>query len=645
MKLFVDFESFYDTANDYGLEALGVVSYVRDPRFKVHGACFAVDNHPFEYVRNSEIPSYLSQFAGENVEIIAHNAKFDGFVLSEIYNFRPGRYVCTQGMATAALGTTIASVSLDHLSRHFAIGLKGEMKTDGTRDLSEEQHTELESYCLQDGALLRRLFYKLHAVFPKSQYWPLHWTIRAFCEPSFRLDVQRLETAASAEAERREALFSSPLAVEAAGRVQPVPKILKSGKPGKVRVVSPRDAFTSNPTFTRILEGYGYPVPLKTSPKGNRIPAVATGDGSFLDMVDSDDPRLSELCEIRLAAKSSLLETRARRLATIAPTGPWPFDVVFSGAKQTHRFSGGASSGGNPQNFPSRFGKSTVRGDRRALRASVCAPAGHLIVAGDFSAIEPRISSALAQEKILVDVFALPNGDPYIPFGSKFFGRPITKADKTERDFAKAAILGLGYGMGAKKFVAHARSDAGQIIDVVTAKKTVDLYRSTYRSIVSEWSYLDKLLSDMIQGLEGEVKNAPFLTFRGPEIRLPSGLFIRYPNLRRDEDGFVYTCYREKGPNLGTYNVWGGTFLENLCQGLAGELCKIAIEKFETETDGQIRAYGQLHDEILTLPTEEDAPAAAHLLEEIMSTPPSWWPDLPVKAEVGSGKNWLEAKP
>lgn len=100
------------------------------------------------------------------------------------------------------------------------------------------------------------------------------------------------------------------------------------------------------------------------------------------------------------------------------------------------------------------------------LRGVIIAPKGRELVTADYSAIEARCVLWLAGATAALKVFERDpitgkEGDIYIHMASGIFGRKITKETartittdgKTERDFGKVAILGLGYGMGWIKFL------------------------------------------------------------------------------------------------------------------------------------------------------------------------------------------------
>jgi DNA polymerase len=417
---------------------------------------------------------------------------------------------------------------------------------------------------------------------------------------------------------------------------------LKSGKLQKVREIEPKKAFASNDMFARVLTHFEYEVPMKISPtaakKGldEKIPALAVGDPEFVDMLNSEDSQLRDLCEARVAAKSALFETRSAKFAAVGATGPWPFDVVYSGAQQTHRLSGGSAGGGNPQNLPARNDLASV------IRRAIVAPVGHKLVVGDFANIELRVLAWLSRDSALID--AITTGrDLYCDFGSMFYGRRITRADTAERHFSKIAVLGLGYGMGAAKFVKTVKIQADMEISQEEAERAVNLYRATYGAVPALWKYLGNLLPLMASGQSGRVYTMPAVQWEPDCFVLPSGLRIRYPALRvvgdfHGDSEWAYTAYRQRRKEPDTVKIYGGKITENLCQGLAGEICKDAIRLCG------FSAVGQVHDELLVACPNDMVTETKMKLEKAMSTPPLWCPEMKLACEVGVGDNWLEAK-
>ena len=610
--LFIDYETVYDSKSKYDLRSMDTVSYVRDPRFKAFGLGLAFDSNNAQWITAAKCKSILAQLDWANITVVGHNNKFDAFILKDRYGIIAGQYIDTLAMSRAVLGKTIKSHSLASLATHFGFEAKGHLDTNGKATLSVEEENALAAYCIHDIELCRAVFMKLAPQFPKGEYPALDQTIRMFVDPKLQLNVPILEQSATEEALRRANIFKD--------------------------IGIDKSEFASNVKFPALLESRGFEVPTKDSPRKKddarqpvKIPALALGDTEFLEMLEGENEELRTLCEARVAAKSTLLETRSIKLASLGRTGLWPFDVEYSGADQTHRFSGGSGAGGNPQNF--------TRGS--ALRSAVEAQESSELVVGDFANIELRIQAYLSKDPGLVT--SIETGkDIYCDFASAFYSRTITKDDKQERRFGKTAILGLGYGMGWKKFIKTVRVQTGETIDEDTSRRAVDLYRTKYAQIPAIWEKLDRLIQGISDGSIKSVYGLP-VTFRKGEIVLPSGLAIKFPNLRQEaqETGmhhmeWVYDVW-VKG-HIEKRKLYGGKVLENICQGLAGELTKTAMVAIGANV------VGQIHDElIVTCKKGLGGPTAAKL-KRLMSVSPDWLPNMKLEAEVHVGKNWLEAK-
>lgn len=596
--LFVDIESFLDSKSGFDLRKLSIVEYCRDPRFKIHGLGYCSSEDAPRWIAGEKVGAFLEDIDWTATAFIAHHSKFDLFALKTVFGINPKMAYDSKAMARAVLGRRVEDYSLRTLAKYFGLPEKGQMKTDGIRDLPPEQEKELADYCLHDVWLCREIYKRLEPEFPKSQYEALGQTIQMFVDPKLILDVPLLEQAAKEEKERKKKLF------------------LDMGVDKK--------EFASNVKFPALLKANGYEVPTKKSPRtGKQIAAIALGDTEFLDMLKSPDENLRRLCEARKEAKSTLMETRSDKLGKVGTTGRWPFDVEYSGAVQTHRYSGGSGAGGNPQNFTRDS----------ALRRAVEAPAGFHLVVGDFSNIETRLVAYLSGDPGLIQAFEQ-DEDLYCKFASAFFSRKITKENEEERRFGKSAILGLGYGMGPTKFQKTVRLQTGKTISKEEATKAVRLYRAMYNKVPALWLRLDGVIRALHHG--------PFNVNVGLPIRmdqnvllLPSGLRIQYPNLRQEGEEWVYDVWGKKGQKEPA-KLYGGKVLENICQALAGELCKEVMVKFGS------KVVGQVHDEIILISDDPTTDRAE--LEAAMETPPSWLPEIKLKAEVSYGRNWLEAK-
>jgi DNA polymerase len=514
----------------------------------------------------------------------------------------------TLGLAKAVIGGNVSTHSLKRLAEYLGLPAKGEISCEGVRNPTAEQLVTLGEYCKNDVELCKGIYEKLISQFPASQLWAMDWTIRAFIEAKLCLSERVLTKGVQDEKKRREEI------------------IKKSGVDKSV--------LASNKRFAEHLTAQGIAVPTKTSGRtGEQIPAFARTDEGLAQLALLSP----DLHAARIASKSNLLETRGESLLAVSKTGAFPFDVGFSGAVQTHRYSGGSGAGGNPQNFTRNS----------FLRGAICAPAGHGLVAGDFAAIELRILAWLAKEpKLMGKIMA--DEDIYSDFASLKYGRKITKADKVERQFGKCSILGLGYNMGAKKFKLTVKNQTGMDISEDESWKTVDLYRSTYFNVPKLWEQTHALLPLISTGSVGCIWFAPFLKVVKGAIILPSGLPIRYPNLRfgwyldkkanKKREGWHYDAFF-KTHEAEPVGIYGGMVIENICQALAGELCKEAIQRAAT---AGLHPVGAVHDEILCI--DKDPDYATEKLKSCMEHAPNWMPTLKLKAEVSWGEDWNSAK-
>jgi DNA polymerase len=118
------------------------------------------------------------------------------------------------------------------------------------------------------------------------------------------------------------------------------------------------------------------------------------------------------------------------------------------------------------------------------------------------------------------------------------------------------------------------------------------------------------------------------VTFAKNSIVLPGGMSIQYPGLHHTEhDEWVYGTHQDDCKNS---RIYGGKIQENIVQALARKI--IADQMLEIHQSG-IRVISSTHDEIICLVPESEAEEAlAHALR-IMSTSPTWAPDLPLGAE------------
>ncbi len=331
----------------------------------------------------------------------------------------------------------------------------------------------------------------------------------------------------------------------------------------------------------------------------------------------------------------------------VAPVVARVYDIVDCGPGNRFVANGKLihNSGGDKMNL-----QNLPRGG--TLRRALTAPPGKLLLACDSAQIEARMVAWLAGQDSLLHSFR-EGRDVYCEFASDVYGRKITKADKLERHVGKTAVLGLGYGMGYAKFQATLALGSGGVkVDLMPeeAQTIVGTYRTKYPRICALWDRCGWALGQMVAGNEGSIKD-DLVTFGHEHIRLPNGLRLHYPLLKRGADGFKFIgdsramIGATKAKILGeeydgwTY-VYGGKITENIVQALA----RIVVCDQMVRIGQRYKVVLQVHDEVVCLVDEAEAEEAKAFVEDVMRTPPVWAPDLPVKCEANLGANYAEAK-
>ncbi len=90
--------------------------YIRDPRFKVFGVGYQIDDGDKEYLSNEQHPGIVDEFIHDiftpenDHTMVAHNAHFDGAILSWYYGAQAKTYWCTQAMSRALWNQRSASL-------------------------------------------------------------------------------------------------------------------------------------------------------------------------------------------------------------------------------------------------------------------------------------------------------------------------------------------------------------------------------------------------------------------------------------------------------------------------------------------------------------------------------------------------------
>ena len=115
-------------------------------------------------------------------------------------------------------------------------------------------------------------------------------------------------------------------------------------------------------------------------------------------------------------------------------------------------------------------------------------------------------------------------------------------------------------------------------------------------------------------------------------LKLPNGLYLRYPNLELKNDGYTYVSRR------GEISIWGGAVVENVVQALA----RIVIGLQMITINKKYRPLLTVHDAVVCVAPEAEKYEALRFIMQTMNKAPSWAKGLPVTCEGNFGKNYGE---
>lgn len=619
-NLVLDVETYYDA--EYSLRKMATSTYIRDPRFKEHGWGAKLNGGKAVWFPPSEFAYFVQQIDWSNTRVIGHNLPFDGLILSHHYGVNPAEWSDTLGIARAVICERSQRFGLDHLSR--MLGRKGKIRgkaldeVKGVRSPSPAQMKRLGEYCLDDVEDTWALWSVMWDEFPEVERWVLDWAVRMFTEPKLLLDRDVFAQLHEEELERKATLFET------------LPYTKKQ--------------LSSNQQFADILRELGEEPPTKISKQTGEVSyAFAKNDIAFNTMVEEATGVLADVLEARLAAKSTITETRSARYRDLADEGPWCVPLNYAGAKQTKRFSGGQKQ--NAQNLSSR-------GPAAKIRNGIIAPPGHVIYVIDSSNIELRTNAVMSGQWDVMDRL-IAKQDEYAKFAGDIYGRAIDKEkDKKERNVGKVAVLSLGYQSGAGTYRGMLRAQQGILLPIEECEEVVATYRRAYKHIVRNWRQVGDRIKALAAGYvpDNLDTDPPIEWFIGPNgqagVRsLYSGSLVEWNDLRYEtltqngeqRKALIYT----KG-GTGWTTIYGGKGVENISQFLAREIINYQTRRIFDETG--FRPQLQVHDEVaFVIPEviESEFDAVAKLC---MSGPVPWWPGIITAAEGGAVRRYGDAK-
>lgn len=618
----LDFETYYSREYSLTKKDMTTEMYINDPQFEVIGVSLKIDDEETYWFSGThdEIKEFLLRHVQwEDSALLAHNVLFDGTILAWKFGIVPAFYYDTLCMARGLHSGTTVGGSLAKLVKHYGLGEKGFEVNNALgkhrADFTPDELARYGAYCINDTELTYKLFNEMSKSFPEAEHDLIDITLRMFITPKLYLDKDILEDRLAAANKQKSDLRQGLMVMLKCDNEDDLKKQLGS-----------------NVRFGKILESLGVQLPTKTSPTtGLETLAFAKTDVGFIALESHPDPVVQQLCAVRLGTKSTMEESRIQRFIDIGYRceGLLPIPLKYYGA-HTGRWAGADKI--NLQNLPSRDK------EKKALKKSIIAPPGYVIINADSSQIEARILAWLAGQDDVVKAFAY-GQDIYCLDAGRIFGREITKANPNERFVGKTMRLGLGYGTGAVKFQNTLRT--GQIkveMELDQCKGIVQQWRRLNPKITEFWTtcqhVLDFLMAFPALGYAHEFGRNKLLKVTPYGILLPNGLYIHYRSLRtvkrptpggmRPMNSVMYDS--SEGPVY----IWGGAMTENIVQALA----RIVIGEQMVKINKIVPVTLTVHDSIVPIAPASEAEGIVKEIERIMSTAPDWAPGLPLACEI-----------
>lgn len=258
-----------------------------------------------------------------------------------------------------------------------------------------------------------------------------------------------------------------------------------------------------------------------------------------------------------------------------------------------------SSSNPNLQNIP-------IRDDNgKEIRKAFIADEGCSFFSADYSQIELRIMAHLSQDRNMIDAF-LSGYDIHSATAARIYKVDITEVTSDMRRKAKTANFGIIYGISVFGLAERLNVERKE------AKELIDGYFETYPGVKT---YMDACIN---------------------EAR---------------EKGYVETIFNRKRylPDINSRNAVVRGYAERNAinapiQGSAADIIKVAmigiLNRFERE-NLKAKMILQVHDELnFSVPIAEQEHVEHVVLEEMEK---AYRMHVPLKADSGWGKNWLEA--
>ena len=264
------------------------------------------------------------------------------------------------------------------------------------------------------------------------------------------------------------------------------------------------------------------------------------------------------------------------------------------------------------------------------IRTAFVPKPGCKFIVSDFSAVEARVLSHLANESWRTEVFAQ-GKDIYCASASQMFHVPVEKhgVNSHLRQKGKIAELALGYGGSVGALKAMGALDMGLAEEEL--QPLVDAWRQSNPNIVKFWWDVDRCVKKTVkERVPTETNGIQFRYQSGMLfILLPSSRQLSYVKPRMGENRFGGESVTYEG--IGGTKKWeriesyGPKFVENIVQAYSRDLLAHSMKTLR-----HCSIVAHIHDEIIV---EADMDMSEEVLSEQMGRVPPWANGLLLRAD------------
>jgi DNA polymerase bacteriophage-type len=666
-----------ETRSKVDLTEVGTHIYAAHPSTVIMCVAYAVNNEPVKIWHPGEpVPKAFVRAAnGAKWDVVAHNAAFEIEIERVILGPRHGfplapieQQVCTMALAHAMalpgrLERIAKACNLEHqkdmvgarLMKQISKPRKALKHEDPNETYYYDDPERLErndKYCMEDVEVAREIYQCLPALPPDERAtWLLDHRVN---NRGFFLDRELAEAARQIAADMNPEINAE------------LTKITNG-------VVT---AFTQVARITKWI--------------GQHADVKSIGKGVIEDLLKQDLPNhVHRVLELRLlGAQAAVAKVDAllqRRCADGRVRGSFIYHAAGPGrwssrGAQVHNLKRPLTKdlqraieiiGTGDLKLAQREYKNPLSVIGDCIRAMICAKLGYILMGGDFSGIEARVTAWLAREEGKLDVFRVYDAgegpDPYIIFAAEVFNLDPEQIEtgykaedpiaREQRQVGKAGELGFGFQGGVKayrKFAPDTEFSDEEIDDIKNK------WRRKHPRIVNLWHQLNSAMYRAVRR-PGEVQTVlgriEIVCDDQPVLwmTLPSGRRLSYPHARiartyQPHPGVIVestTGWGQEGVVFmdNTSGKWqltrmyGGLATENAVQAIARDLLRDAMLRVDA---AGYEIVTHVHDECVIEVPIKQAEKIKPKFTKLMMQSADWADGLPVVVNAWINPRYLK---